>query len=147
MPPKTSPVNGVRYSAPRRAKRPRTASPPRSSRRATASSGRRKPAPPQRTRPPRDPDPPLNALPAPPPHERPSLRLFSWGTGDSGQLAMGGPFLEHTVTKPRRVTYMEQKGESGVLGGPGAGLESIAAGALHSAMIDEKGTVSSPAPP
>ncbi|KAI0628968.1 regulator of chromosome condensation 1/beta-lactamase-inhibitor protein II [Trametes polyzona] len=83
----------------------------------------------------------LNPLPAPPTHERPCWQLFGWGAGDSGQLGMGEEVLAITLAKPRRNHYVDNLIEEGAFGGAEAGLESIAAGALHSVLVDEKGTV------
>ncbi|CDO76928.1 hypothetical protein BN946_scf185006.g10 [Trametes cinnabarina] len=46
-----------------------------------------------------------------------------------------------TVDKPRRNHYVEKLVEQGAFGEPGAGLESVAAGGLHSVLIDETGTI------
>ncbi|KAI9056278.1 RCC1/BLIP-II [Trametes sanguinea] len=83
----------------------------------------------------------LIPLPSPPAHERPSWLLFAWGAGDSGQLGMGPDVFFATVAKPRRNHYVDNLVEQGAFGEPGAGLECIAAGGLHSVLIDETGTV------
>ncbi|RDX49855.1 RCC1/BLIP-II [Lentinus brumalis] len=83
----------------------------------------------------------LNPLPLAPTHERPSWQVFCWGAGDSGQLGMGADVLAVNLAKPRRNQYMETVGAGGAFGGPEAGIESVAAGALHSVFVDEKGTV------
>lgn len=82
-----------------------------------------------------------NALPAPPAHERPAYQLFVWGAGNFGQFGMGPTNLDE-FDKPKRNTWIEKKIEEGAFGGEGAGLESVAAGGLHTMFIDEKGTVS-----
>ena len=136
---KASDPNVVHQATTRRGKRRRSKSPaPPPNKRKTVD--KTKAAPPSRTRNLKA-VPLLNPLPSPPTHARPSSRLFFWGSGDSGQLGMGDHFLDTTITKPRRNTYMEQQAEAGAFGGPGAGLESVAAGSLHSAVIDENGTV------
>ncbi len=83
-----------------------------------------------------------NPLPLAPTHERPSWQVFCWGAGDSGQLGMGADVLAVNLAKPRRNQYMETVAAGGAFGGPEAGIESVAAGALHSVFVDEKGTVS-----
>ncbi|RPD54671.1 RCC1/BLIP-II [Lentinus tigrinus ALCF2SS1-6] len=70
-----------------------------------------------------------------------TLQVFCWGAGDSGQLGMGAEVLPFNLSKPRRNRYLENLAEGGAFGGPGTGFESVAAGALHSVFIDEKGTV------
>lgn len=123
-----------------RRKRQRSSSPPNVKKRPTTRKSRTTTS--DQPRPSRSTPTLLNPLPSPPPHERPSWRLFCWGAGDSGQLGMGEGSLESTLAKPRRNLYVENQGKEGLLGGPEAGLESIAAGSLHSAWIDENGTVS-----
>ncbi|TFY69968.1 hypothetical protein EVJ58_g85 [Rhodofomes roseus] len=82
----------------------------------------------------------FNPLPTPPEHLRPAPLLFVWGTGNFGQFGMGADFLGE-YDKPTRNKWIEKKMEEGNLGGPGAGLEAVAAGGLHSLFLDEKGTV------
>ncbi|KAI0749576.1 regulator of chromosome condensation 1/beta-lactamase-inhibitor protein II [Daedaleopsis nitida] len=120
-------------------KRQRSSSPAKAQKRPTTRKGKTTVA--ERAKPSRPTPAQLNSLPAPPPHERPSWRLFCWGVGDSGQLGMGESCLSATLVKPRRNQHVEKLGHDGTLGPPGAGLEAIAAGSLHSAFIDEKGTV------
>jgi len=43
--------------------------------------------------------------------------------------------------KMARNTWIEEQITSGTFGEPGAGLEAVAAGGLHTLFIDEKGTV------
>lgn len=82
----------------------------------------------------------FNALPVPPPTTRPGLILFAWGAGNFGQFGMGPDVLDE-LTKPRRNQWVEEQIEKGTFGADGAGLESIAAGGLHTLFTDEKGTV------
>lgn len=82
----------------------------------------------------------FNQLPTPPQRQRPGLLPFVWGTGNFGQFGLGPEVLAE-LPKPRRHTWMEKKMEGGILGEPGAGIESVAAGGLHTVFIDEKGTV------
>ena len=84
----------------------------------------------------------LNPLPLEPPHERPSWQVFGWGAGDSGQLGMGAQVLSVNLVKPRRNHHLEGLANTGAFGDSEAGFENLAAGALHSLFIDEKGTVS-----
>ncbi|KAH9889561.1 regulator of chromosome condensation 1/beta-lactamase-inhibitor protein II [Cubamyces lactineus] len=83
----------------------------------------------------------LNPLPVPPTHERPGWQLFGWGGSDSGQLGMDEEVLEISVPKPRRNRYVENLSREGAFGEKEAGLESIAAGGMHTVFIDETGTV------
>lgn len=83
----------------------------------------------------------FNALPTAPAHTRPSPQLFVWGAGNFGQFGMGTDFLGE-FGKPKKSGWIEEQIEEGIFGGEGAGLEAIAAGGLHTLMIDEKGTVS-----
>jgi len=66
--------------------------------------------------------------------------MFSWGAGNFGQFGMG-PDVLGELTKPRRNPWVEEQTEKGTFGGEGAGIESIAAGGLHTLFVDEKGTV------
>jgi regulator of chromosome condensation len=52
-----------------------------------------------------------------------------------------GPDVLAEISKPRRHVWIEKKIEEGIFGEPGAGIESVAAGGLHTVFIDEKGTV------
>lgn len=82
----------------------------------------------------------FNPLPTPPQRQRPAPLLFVWGTGNFGQFGMGPDFLDEQ-TKPKRNVWVEEQIEDGTFGDEGAGIESIAAGGLHTVFIDEKGTV------
>lgn len=86
------------------------------------------------------PGPPMNALPTPPEHSRPALQLFGCGVGNFGQLGMGADFLAE-YPKPKRNMLVEKKMQEGAYGEEGAGLESVAAGGMHTLFVDEKGTV------
>jgi regulator of chromosome condensation len=54
---------------------------------------------------------------------------------------MGSDLLDE-IPKPKRSLWIEEQMEMGTFGGEGAGLEAIAAGGLHSLLLDENGTVS-----
>jgi len=82
----------------------------------------------------------FNQVPTPPQPQRPGLLPFVWGTGNFGQFGLG-PEIFSEISKPKRHSWMEKKMDEGVFGEPGAGIESVAAGGLHTVFIDEKGTV------
>ena len=82
----------------------------------------------------------FNQLPTPPEKQRPSLLPFVWGAGNFGQFGLG-PDVLGELSKPKRHNWMETKIMEGTFGEPGAGIESVAGGGLHSVFIDEKGTV------
>ncbi|PAV20470.1 RCC1 BLIP-II [Pyrrhoderma noxium] len=82
----------------------------------------------------------INSLPTPPEHPRPSNQIFVWGAGNFGQFGMGPEYLDE-FDKPKKNPWFEKKIEEGIFGGEGAGIESIAAGGLHSLFVDEKGTI------
>jgi regulator of chromosome condensation len=98
------------------------------------------PVPEARPAPPPQLKPYFNPLPVPPQKQRPGAVLFAWGAGNFGQFGMG-PDILHELSKPKRNVWVEEKIEDGAFGEDGAGLESIAAGGLHSVLVDEKGTV------
>lgn len=106
---------------------------------AKRAAAERSPSPPVREEVPQKPY--FNALPTAPAHTRPSPQLFVWGAGNFGQFGMGTDFLGE-FGKPKKSGWIEEQIEEGIFGGEGAGLEAIAAGGLHTLMIDEKGTVS-----
>lgn len=83
----------------------------------------------------------FNPIPTAPAHTRPAPQLFAWGAGNFGQFGMGADFLGE-FSKPKRSLWIEEQIKEGTFGGEGAGLEAVAAGGLHSLLIDEKGTVS-----
>lgn len=83
----------------------------------------------------------FNPLPVAPPKQRPGLTLWAWGAGNFGQFGMG-PDVLGELDKPRKNPWVEQKIQSGEFGEEGAGLETIAAGGMHTIFVDEKGTVS-----
>jgi regulator of chromosome condensation len=82
----------------------------------------------------------FNDTPAPPQKQRPGLLPFAWGTGNFGQFGMGPDVLEE-LPKPKRNTWAEEQMEDGTFGDDNAGMESVAAGGLHTLFIDERGTV------
>ncbi|KAL0949294.1 hypothetical protein HGRIS_009372 [Hohenbuehelia grisea] len=99
---------------------------------ATVQEGQSTPVPQQK--------PYFNPLPVLPSHKRPSLLLWAWGAGNFGQFGMG-PSILNELDKPRRNAWVEEKIEEGAFGEDGAGIESIAAGGMHTIFVDEKGTV------
>ncbi|KAI0807676.1 RCC1/BLIP-II [Fomes fomentarius] len=80
----------------------------------------------------------INPLPRIPQHYRPPLQLFTWGSGEMSQLAMD---YNQEINKPRKNAFVASHIEEGTFGGDGAGLETIAAGGLHTLFVDEKGTI------
>ncbi|KAI0332215.1 RCC1/BLIP-II [Cubamyces sp. BRFM 1775] len=82
--------------------------------------------------------------PTQPAHERPCWQLFGWGnnlfcqlgTGEDGTMSS-----EPEFPKPTRNRLIEKLIAEGQFGEPGAGLETIAAGALHNLAISEDGAV------
>ena len=80
----------------------------------------------------------INPLPRKPQHFRPPLHLFTWGSGEMSQLGMD---YNLEINKPRKNAFVASHIEEGTFGGDEAGLESIAAGGLHTLFVDEKGTV------
>ncbi|KAF8640064.1 hypothetical protein AX17_001305 [Amanita inopinata Kibby_2008] len=82
----------------------------------------------------------FNPLPTPPEKKRPALQLFVWGAGNFGQFGMGPDVLDEKDRMTKN-TWVEEQIEEGTFGEPGAGLESVIAGGLHTIFIDEKGTI------
>ncbi|GLB34025.1 putative RCC1 domain-containing protein [Lyophyllum shimeji] len=82
----------------------------------------------------------FNPLPVPPEPKRPGLQLFAWGAGNFGQFGMG-PDILGELDKPKKNLWVEEQIQEGTFGGVGAGIESVAAGGLHTLFIDEAGTV------
>ncbi|EIN10547.1 RCC1/BLIP-II [Punctularia strigosozonata HHB-11173 SS5] len=83
---------------------------------------------------------PINGLPAVPEHTRPAPILFGWGAGNFGQLGMGSELLGD-YDKPKKNPWVTEKVEDGAFGSEDAGLETIAAGGMHTLLVDERGTV------
>lgn len=86
--------------------------------------------------------PSLNPIPQPTTHHRPPAQLFVWGMADNGQLGLGTDSLDE-LFKPRSHAFCENAIQAGRFGPQGAGIEKIAAGGMHSFMIDEEGKVRS----
>ncbi|QRV83856.1 RCC1/BLIP-II protein [Ceratobasidium sp. AG-Ba] len=106
----------------------------------TASQSEAKP-PARRGRPPRLPSvvvPTLNSVPAIPEHPRPCYQMLVFGNGDSSQFGMG-PDATGEYARPKMQKFFKTASDEGKLGGEGAGLESIAAGGLHTLAVDESG--------
>ncbi|KAF5380523.1 hypothetical protein D9615_004510 [Tricholomella constricta] len=85
----------------------------------------------------------LNPLPTIPEALRPSAQLFVWGAGNDGQFGTGPSDDELFVEKrvPKRNRWFMAQSVAGTFGAPGAGIEAIAAGGLHTMFVDENGTV------
>ncbi|KAJ7228383.1 regulator of chromosome condensation 1/beta-lactamase-inhibitor protein II [Mycena pura] len=82
----------------------------------------------------------FNPLPTPPQKKRPGLQVFVWGAGNFGQFGMG-PDVLGELDKPKKHTWVEQQMEEGTFGEDNAGIEAVAAGGMHTVLVDEKGTV------
>jgi regulator of chromosome condensation len=100
------------------------------------SAPRRRGPPPK----PRAPGSTLNSVPAIPDHPRPAYQLLVFGNGDSSQFGMG-PNATGEYPRPRMQKFFKTASDEGRLGGAGAGVESLAAGGLHTLAIDEDGKV------
>lgn len=74
-------------------------------------------------------------------HIRPGRTLLAWGCGDAGELGLH-PKPNDEVEFPRASAWMKQAIEGGKFGEPGAGLEDVEAGGMHSLAVDEEGRVS-----
>ena len=81
----------------------------------------------------------VNALPNVPQHFRPPLHLFTWGSG-AMSFALDVDY-DDVINVPRKNAFVSKHIEAGTFGSPGAGLEAIAAGGLHTLFLDENGTV------
>ncbi|KII87996.1 hypothetical protein PLICRDRAFT_162924 [Plicaturopsis crispa FD-325 SS-3] len=87
---------------------------------------------------------PLNPVPSIPLHARPALQLWVWGDGGCGQFGLGHDTMNTNQTdfpKPRRNWWVDEQIQAGTFGAVGAGVESIAAGGMHTLFIDESGKV------
>lgn len=83
----------------------------------------------------------FNALPSAPESSRPPLELFVWGTGGAGEFGVGRAADFETPHRNEVVHRMIQQDKFGDVGAQ-AGLQTIAAGGMHTLFIDEKGAVS-----
>ncbi|KAJ3568831.1 hypothetical protein NP233_g5451 [Leucocoprinus birnbaumii] len=66
--------------------------------------------------------------------------MFACGAANFGQFGMG-PDMVADYSKFKRSEWVEGQIKKGAFGAESAGLESIAAGGLHTLFTDEKGTV------
>ena len=82
----------------------------------------------------------VNLVLTPPEKKRPCLQLFVWGAGNFGQFGMG-PNVLGELSKPKKNPWIDEQIQAHVFGENFGGLESIAAGGMHTIFIDEKGTV------
>ena len=84
---------------------------------------------------------PLNIIPGPRPHSRPTHQLLIFGNGEMGQLGLGTE-VQQTFSIPKLHAWFESAIAGGILGDEeGAGLERICAGGMHTLVIDELGRV------
>ncbi|KDN34447.1 hypothetical protein RSAG8_12479, partial [Rhizoctonia solani AG-8 WAC10335] len=84
---------------------------------------------------------PFNPLPTAPAPTRPAMRLFVFGNGDMGQFGLGTGVLGD-ISRPRQHTWFKEAIETGILGtGPGAGVDALCAGGMHTLIVDEVGKV------
>ncbi|GFZ51886.1 Poly(A)+ RNA transport protein 2 [Saitozyma sp. JCM 24511] len=88
----------------------------------------------------------VNQVPQPPAPATPHLALFIFGTGDMGQFGLGPDELEE-IGRPKLHSWFEEQIEDGKLSRDGTsgsgGLETVAAGGMHTLAIDEGGKVRS----
>ena len=89
---------------------------------------------------PRAPGSTLNSVPSIPEHPRPAYQILIFGNGDSSQFGMG-PDATGEYARPKMQKFFKTASDEGKLGGEGAGVESLAAGGLHTLVIDEAGKV------
>lgn len=89
---------------------------------------------------PKEKAPTLNPLRQAAPRSRPPRQLFVYGNGDFGQLGLG-PDETTELFKPKLHEWCAEAVESGKFGEEGAGIEAVAAGGMHSLMVDEEGKV------
>jgi regulator of chromosome condensation len=83
------------------------------------------------------PRPYFNPLPKAREHVRPVTQAFAGNFGQFGMCADRlGPYDKLTMNK-----WVKERTEDGTFGGESVGIESVAAGGLHTIFIDEKGTV------
>ncbi|KAJ1305889.1 hypothetical protein OPQ81_010609 [Rhizoctonia solani] len=101
-----------------------------------STASRRRGQPPK----PKAPGTTLNSVPAIPEHPRPAHQVLVFGNGDSSQFGMG-PNAMGEYPRPRMQKFFKTASEEGKLGGEGAGVETLAAGGLHTLAVDEAGKV------
>ncbi|KIJ49704.1 hypothetical protein M422DRAFT_777621 [Sphaerobolus stellatus SS14] len=82
----------------------------------------------------------INAVPTAASHPRPPRLCWIFGTGDFGQFGLGTETLGE-ITRPRLHAWFESATQKDILGSQGAGIERIAAGGMHTLVIDEAGKV------
>ncbi|KAG8730591.1 hypothetical protein FRC11_006336 [Ceratobasidium sp. 423] len=85
--------------------------------------------------------PPFNSLPTARAPTRPAMQLFVFGNGDMGQFGLGTGVLGD-ISRPRQHAWFKEAIETGTLGtGPGAGIDALCAGGMHTLVADEAGRV------
>ncbi|CAE6436863.1 unnamed protein product [Rhizoctonia solani] len=85
--------------------------------------------------------PPFNPLPTAHAPIRPAMQLFVFGNGDMGQFGLGTAVLGD-ISRPRQHAWFKEAMEAGLLGtGPGAGIDALCAGGMHTLVVDEVGKV------
>ncbi|GAB1527603.1 hypothetical protein RhiTH_010779 [Rhizoctonia solani] len=85
--------------------------------------------------------PPFNPLPVAQPPTRPAMQLFVFGNGDMGQFGLGTSVLGD-ISRPRQHVWFKEAIDAGILGtAPGAGIDALCAGGMHTLVVDEVGRV------
>jgi regulator of chromosome condensation len=84
---------------------------------------------------------PVNALPLAEDPIRPCLQLFYCSESGDGQHGFGPGAPELGFPKFRRNPKVEANSEAGAYGAVGAGPQTVAAGGLHTLLVDEAGKV------
>ncbi|KAF8695639.1 chromosome condensation (RCC1) repeat, partial [Rhizoctonia solani] len=85
--------------------------------------------------------PPFNPLPVAQPPTRPAMQLFVFGNGDMGQFGLGTSVLGD-ISRPRQHAWFKEAIDAGILGtAPGAGIDALCAGGMHTLVVDEVGRV------
>ncbi|KAF8749279.1 chromosome condensation (RCC1) repeat [Rhizoctonia solani] len=85
--------------------------------------------------------PPFNPLPVAQPPTQPAMQLFVFGNGDMGQFGLGTNVLGD-ISRPRQHAWFKEAIDAGILGtAPGAGIDALCAGGMHTLVVDEVGRV------
>ncbi|CAE6398586.1 unnamed protein product [Rhizoctonia solani] len=69
------------------------------------------------------------------------MQLFVFGNGDMGQFGLGTSVLGD-ISRPRQHVWFKEAIDAGILGtAPGAGIDALCAGGMHTLVVDEVGRV------